>query len=315
MEFQSDGTVTKARVWRHGNNTILPVTIQLHRFRGWLTFSGRNGMPFRFRKSFKIAKGLKINLSKSGISTTIGGRGASVNISKRGTRTTVGLPGTGLSYSSTSEAPGTTPTRAQGPGPGSGKTSNNGPGCLTGIFNLFHLPFRILSDLFKSIQNPQTRRSMLILVGVLTGMCFACFGAATLVEGTGSLKTPAPTLDANAIATNAMIKAWLPYTQTAAALIPNTGATDPSIPAPTNTAAPTSTAAAAFTITSTNTSTPPPTQTSIPTYTSVPVLPTLDPLQGVTAICNDGTYSYSQHRRGTCSHHGGVKQWINRPPN
>jgi hypothetical protein len=136
---------------------------------------GENAMPFRFRKSIKIAKGLKINLSKSGISTTIGGRGASVNISKRGTRTTVGLPGTGLSYSSTSGAPGNTPTKAQGPG--SGKTSNNGAGCLTGIFNLLVLPFRIPSDLFKSIQNPQTRRSMLILVGVLAGMCFACFGA------------------------------------------------------------------------------------------------------------------------------------------
>lgn len=30
---------------------------------------------------------------------------------------------------------------------------------------------------------------------------------------------------------------------------------------------------------------------------------------GVTALCNDGTYSYSQSRRGTCSHHGGVRVW------
>lgn len=27
---------------------------------------------------------------------------------------------------------------------------------------------------------------------------------------------------------------------------------------------------------------------------------------GVTAKCNDGTYSYSLHHSGTCSHHGGV---------
>ena len=27
------------------------------------------------------------------------------------------------------------------------------------------------------------------------------------------------------------------------------------------------------------------------------------------AVCRDGTYSYSQHRRGTCSHHGGVARW------
>jgi hypothetical protein len=31
--------------------------------------------------------------------------------------------------------------------------------------------------------------------------------------------------------------------------------------------------------------------------------------QGVSAICNDGTYSYSRHRSGTCSHHGGVRVW------
>ena len=31
---------------------------------------------------------------------------------------------------------------------------------------------------------------------------------------------------------------------------------------------------------------------------------------GATAICHDGTYSFSTHRRGTCSHHGGVKVWL-----
>ncbi|MFZ4894972.1 GmrSD restriction endonuclease domain-containing protein [Plantibacter sp. Mn2098] len=30
---------------------------------------------------------------------------------------------------------------------------------------------------------------------------------------------------------------------------------------------------------------------------------------GATALCNDGTLSYSAHRRGTCSHHGGVAIW------
>jgi len=31
---------------------------------------------------------------------------------------------------------------------------------------------------------------------------------------------------------------------------------------------------------------------------------------GATALCWDGTYSFSQNRRGTCSHHGGVKIWL-----
>jgi uncharacterized protein YgiM (DUF1202 family) len=31
---------------------------------------------------------------------------------------------------------------------------------------------------------------------------------------------------------------------------------------------------------------------------------------GATAVCWDGTYSFSKSRRGTCSHHGGVKKWL-----
>jgi hypothetical protein len=34
------------------------------------------------------------------------------------------------------------------------------------------------------------------------------------------------------------------------------------------------------------------------------------PPAGATARCVDGTYSFSQHRQGTCSHHGGVAQWL-----
>lgn len=31
---------------------------------------------------------------------------------------------------------------------------------------------------------------------------------------------------------------------------------------------------------------------------------------GATALCRDGSYSFSQSRRGTCSHHGGVARWL-----
>lgn len=34
------------------------------------------------------------------------------------------------------------------------------------------------------------------------------------------------------------------------------------------------------------------------------------PPAGATARCGDGTYSFSQHRQGTCSYHGGVAQWL-----
>lgn len=31
---------------------------------------------------------------------------------------------------------------------------------------------------------------------------------------------------------------------------------------------------------------------------------------GATAQCRDGSFSYSQNHRGSCSHHGGVAQWL-----
>ena len=40
--------------------------------------------------------------------------------------------------------------------------------------------------------------------------------------------------------------------------------------------------------------------------------PSSDPT-GATARCRDGTYSYSLHASGTCSHHGGVARWIHHP--
>lgn len=56
-------------------------------------------MGFRYRKSIKVMPGVKLNLSKSGISTTVGKRGASVNVGHGRVRSNVGIPGSGLSYS------------------------------------------------------------------------------------------------------------------------------------------------------------------------------------------------------------------------
>ena len=82
----------------------------------------------------------------------------------------------------------------------------------------------------------------------------------------------------------------------------------------TATLTPTITLTSTITKTPTTTFTPLPTRTRIPTIIPTRSLPTLDPLRYVTAICMDGHYSYSRHRQGTCSDHGGVRQWINKPP-
>jgi hypothetical protein len=52
----------------------------------------------RFQKRLSILPGVRINLSKSGASASVGPRGADVNIGSHGVTTNAGIPGTGLSY-------------------------------------------------------------------------------------------------------------------------------------------------------------------------------------------------------------------------
>jgi len=56
-------------------------------------------MALHIRKSFKVAPGIRLNVSKSGISTSVGGKGFTTNVSRKGTRVTAGIPGTGISTS------------------------------------------------------------------------------------------------------------------------------------------------------------------------------------------------------------------------
>ena len=73
-------------------------------------------MGLKFRKSVKLAPGVKLNLTKNGVSSvSVGKNGAKVNIGKNGVRTTVGIPGSGLSYSSHSpkKQSTTTPQRVE----------------------------------------------------------------------------------------------------------------------------------------------------------------------------------------------------------
>jgi hypothetical protein len=56
-------------------------------------------MGFRFRKIISVLPGVKVNLSKSGVSTSLGGKGATINVGSSGKKTlTLGIPGSGLSY-------------------------------------------------------------------------------------------------------------------------------------------------------------------------------------------------------------------------
>lgn len=73
------------------------------------------GLPevgFRFRRSIRLAPGLRINLSKSGPSLSVGSRDATMNFGPRGKKMTVGVPGTGLSYQATLGRSGSKQTTA-----------------------------------------------------------------------------------------------------------------------------------------------------------------------------------------------------------
>ncbi|WLR50073.1 DUF4236 domain-containing protein [Bacillus tianshenii] len=58
-------------------------------------------MGFGFRKSIKIAPGVKMNVGKKGVGVSVGGKGFRHSINSSGrSRTTLSIPGTGVSYSS-----------------------------------------------------------------------------------------------------------------------------------------------------------------------------------------------------------------------
>jgi tetratricopeptide (TPR) repeat protein len=56
-------------------------------------------MGFRFGKSIRLGKGIRLNISKKGLGMSAGVKGFRVGVGPRGTRLTAGIPGTGLSYS------------------------------------------------------------------------------------------------------------------------------------------------------------------------------------------------------------------------
>ncbi len=148
-------------------------------------------MPIRFRKTFKLFPGFRINLSKGGISASIGGRGHSVSIGKRGVRPTVGIPGTGVSYT---------------------------------FGNLIKSPkAEPASAIDEPITQPiekQTKFKLplgcLIAGGIIVSIC-ALGMIGSSISSWLTPPTPAPTIDLIALNISAINSAWAPVTQTEAA--------------------------------------------------------------------------------------------------
>src|ERR1700680_1260956 len=52
----------------------------------------------RFRRTFRLGPEIRLNLSKSGVSASVGRRGLWFTVGPGGSGETIGIPGTGLSY-------------------------------------------------------------------------------------------------------------------------------------------------------------------------------------------------------------------------
>src|SRR5205085_3654153 len=53
-------------------------------------------MPLRFRRSIRLAPGIRVNLGLHGAGSSIGPRGLHVGVNRRGMYTSAGIPGTGI---------------------------------------------------------------------------------------------------------------------------------------------------------------------------------------------------------------------------
>lgn len=105
-------------------------------------------MAWSFRKRIKIAPGVHINLSKSGVSTSVGLRGAKMTMGPKGTYLHTGIPGTGIYNrqkigpapgARTSNPPSNVYLTPDSRTPNSNDQMNNGPknrrGCITIILD------------------------------------------------------------------------------------------------------------------------------------------------------------------------------------
>lgn len=246
-------------------------------------------MAFRFRKSFRVAPGIKLNLSRSGVSTTLGGRGFSVNTGRRGTYVNAGIPRSGIS--TRSRLGGRGGGRAAGAG-GGGNPPAAGCGGCGGLMLLLLVFAGFCGSLLGGGSGRRGDGSTLLTTD--TGYSAPREVRATLyTHGRMNIRSGAGTGFAvvRTVSRGERVevgpgdeKGWAPvyagYGEPVGCVYrasPNLRTYAPPAPSPRR--------------------------------TRTERRPRTHPA-GASAICRDGTYSYSAHRRGTCSWHGGVAQWL-----
>ena len=102
-------------------------------------------MAFRFRKSFKVAPGVRVNLGKKNVSVTVGGRGGRITTGTAGTTVSASVPGTGFGYSSRLSTGTAARKAASSPDASNGGDTLAGLGILSSICGIFFPPLLIFS--------------------------------------------------------------------------------------------------------------------------------------------------------------------------
>ncbi|HYH79730.1 MAG TPA: DUF4236 domain-containing protein [Longimicrobium sp.] len=244
-------------------------------------------MAFRFRRSFKIAPGVRLNLSRSGVSTTLGVRGLSVNTGRRGTFVNTGIPGSGISARTRLGGRGGGHVRAAA----GGGTASTGCGCCGGLGVLFMVFVGFCGAIAG---NPGGGPGHPPLLTRDTGYSATHEARETFyIHGTMNIRSAAGTafpvvrtlkrgdrVDVGAKDSQGWARVYASYGEPGGYI---------------------------YRASHNLRTYAPPARSSSRTHRQ---RRTRAHPAGASAICRDGTYSYSANRRGTCSWHGGVGQWL-----
>ena len=151
-------------------------------------------MGFRFRKSIKIAPGVKVNLGKKSASVTIGGKHARTTISSTGRKThSISTPIKGLSYTTTSSGKkkkASTQKKSTAPAVTRNANQIKQP-AIKEPPKYSAKTYKICGTILKVLAVPVVLFSLLMIIGGLVGigLFFLAFGAAFAYFGVNFTKT------------------------------------------------------------------------------------------------------------------------------
>ena len=114
-------------------------------------------MAWNYRKRIKIAPGIHLNLSKSGVSTSIGPKGARVSFGKNGTYLSTSIPGTGL-YSRQKISGGSNTSYTN--------TENGNNGCMGCLYICFCMVLLVFGCICICSNKPILSLLGLVLIGI-----------------------------------------------------------------------------------------------------------------------------------------------------